>query len=261
MKKEHPDDKKKKTGARGGAADTKGAPHNEEETPLPAPSAEAGGGLGPDAPADKDAPAAARDAAPAGPDSAAPGPATEGQDALEALERTKKEKEELHDTYIRLLADFDNYKKRMTREKADLIRFANESLLRDFLPVIDNIERLKAHSSSEGDWDALLKGIELILQDIKKLLAKYDVHPIEAVGKPFDPTQHEAIQKVETTQSPPHTVIEEYQKGYTFRGRLLRPSAVCVAVQPAGADVAGQIRWQVGDEPEQGSGGEGPSIN
>lgn len=260
MKKEHPEDKKKKNGARGGAVDTQGAPQNQKETPLPLGGAEAGVGQGSDA-SDNEEPPAVREAAQAGSDSAAPEPAAEGQDALDALQKVKKEKEELHDTYVRLLADFDNYKKRMTREKADLIRFGNESLLRDFLPVIDNIERLKAHSSSEGDWDALLKGIELIVQDIKKLLAKYDVHAIEAVGKPFDPTQHEAIQKVETTETPPNTVIEEYQKGYTFRGRLLRPSVVCVAVQPAGADVAAQTRWGIGDEPEHGSGGEGPSIN
>jgi molecular chaperone GrpE len=164
------------------------------------------------------------------------------EDVEQSLEQVEKEKQDLYDRYIRLMADFDNLKKRSAKERAEVIQFGNESLLRDFLPVVDNIERLLTYSLQKGDWEALGKGIELVLQEIQKLFVQYDVRPIEAIGKPFSPNIHEAIQKVANREAAPDVVVDEYQKGYTFRGRLLRPSLVAVTVAPPGEEDKEKMR-------------------
>ncbi len=130
-------------------------------------------------------------------------------------ERLIKENEELQDKFVRLMADFDNYKKRATKEKSDVIQFGNEGLLKDLLPIIDNIERLLTYSYGEGRWKSFQEGIELLLTEVSRTLAKYGVEPIEALGKPFDPNLHQA---------------------YLYRGRLLRPALVVVAVPPRGEE-------------------------
>jgi molecular chaperone GrpE len=175
-----------------------------------------------------------------GPESAAPGP--EGQldrpdvTPEEKAERLLREKAELEDKFVRLLADFDNYRKRASKEKSDAIRFGNEGLLADFLPIVDNIERLLNFSYQEGSWQSFREGIELLLAEIGKTLEKYGVEPIEALGKPFDPNLHQAMQRSETQEAEANTVLEVYQKGYLYQGRLLRPSLVAVAVPPKAAE-------------------------
>lgn len=143
-----------------------------------------------------------------------------------------KENEELQDKYLRLMADFDNFRKRSAKEKSEIIRFGNEDLLKDILPIVDNIERLLTYSYQESSWKSFQEGIELLLADIGKTLANYGVEPIDALGKAFDPNLHEAMQRAETEEAAPHTVVEVYQKGYLYRGRLLRPALVVVAVPP-----------------------------
>jgi molecular chaperone GrpE len=172
----------------------------------------------------------------------------------ENVGRLVQENEELQDKFVRLMADFDNFRKRAGKEKSEVIQFGNEGLLKDMLPIIDGIERLLTYSYQEGSWKSFQEGIELLLTEIGKTLARYGVEPIEALGKPFDPNLHEAMQRIETAEALANTVVEVYQKGYVYRGRLLRPSLVVVAVPPKVEDEAeGQGGGDGGDE--------GPAVN
>jgi molecular chaperone GrpE len=150
---------------------------------------------------------------------------------LEAkLKSKEKEAAENYDRLLRVSAEFDNYKKRSTRELADYRKFANQSLIKEMLSVVDNLEL--AMSSTDGhkaiDQD-LLQGLEMTHREILKVFEKFHVKPIEAKGRPFDPTFHEAVMQEETNDSPKNTVINEMQKGYMIHDRLLRPSMVVVA--------------------------------
>lgn len=147
-------------------------------------------------------------------------------------ERLKSELEEMEDKHLRLRADFDNFRKRVNKEKANLIQYGNETLLLDLLPVVDNMERILAHSFQESGWEAFRRGVELVLTEIHDTLSKYGVQKIDAIGKEFDPNLHEAMQRVESGEAVSDTVVEEYQSGYLYRDRLLRPSRVMVAVAP-----------------------------
>jgi molecular chaperone GrpE len=150
---------------------------------------------------------------------------------LEAkLESKEKEAEETYDRLLRVSAEFDNYKKRSTRELEDYRKFANQSLIKEMLSVVDNLEL--AMDSTDGhkaiDKD-LLQGLEMTHKEILKVFEKFNVKPIEAKGQPFDPTFHEAVMQEETNDSPKNTVINELQRGYMIHDRLLRPSMVVVA--------------------------------
>ncbi len=173
------------------------------------------------------------------------------------LEAAVAEKAGLQDRVVRLMADFDNFRKRVKREKSDLIQFGNEALLRDFLPIVDNIERILTYSFQEGNWKSFQEGIELVLAEIHKTFSKYGVEPIEALGKPFDPNLHEAMQRCETDEAAPNTVVEVLQKGYLYRGRLLRPALVVVAVQPESAPEASAPEGDDGGpgDPKEGAPG------
>lgn len=177
-----------------------------------------------------------------------------------ALDRTLKEKEELQEQILRLRADFENFRKRATKEKADTIQFGNEALLKDLLPVIDNIERVLSSSLKEQDWKGLQEGIRLVLSEMRKTLSQRGLEAIEAVGAPFDPTLHEAIQRVETAEATEATVVEECQKGYLYRGRLLRPSLVVVAVPPEAVQGLERPGEKASKGPGHGSSGE-PIVN
>lgn len=185
----------------------------------------------------------------------------------ERVEQLVKENAELEDRYVRLMADFDNFRKRARKDKSDAIQFGNEGLLRDILPIVDNIERLQTYSYQESSWKSFQEGIELLLAEIGKTLEKYGVEPIEALGKPFDPTLHEAMQRSETEEVEVNTVLEVYQKGYLYRGRLLRPSLVVVAVSPRKEEEGeGQEEAPAGgggaeaeEEGTDGEGGQSPS--
>jgi len=171
------------------------------------------------------------------------------QDALAAeRDRLLREKLELEDKVLRLRADFENFRKRANREKANLIQYGNEALLRDLLPLIDNLERALSLGNPEGALGLFREGVEMVLAEIHKTLAKYGVGVMETLGKEFDPNLHEAMQRVETDQVAPQTVVEEFQKGYEFRESLLRPAKVAVAVAPSRKELTG------GEEPA-GSGG------
>lgn len=154
---------------------------------------------------------------------------------LEAeLKEARAEAEKNWDLYLRERAERENFRKRMQREKEDLARFANENLLREFLPIFDNLERAVSHSADGQEGGArLLEGVSLTLDQFQKVLEKFGVVPVEAIGQPFDPAWHEAMGQVESDEHPPNAVVQEMQKGYILNDRLLRPALVLVAKAPS----------------------------
>lgn len=142
---------------------------------------------------------------------------------------------ELKDRYLRLAAEYDNFRRRNLKERQDLHNYANESLVKELLPAVDNLERAVVHGRKEeqrADSDNLLQGIELTYRSLVQILGRFGVVEIEAEGKPFDPQVHEAVRRVATNEHPPGTVLEVYQKGYLLKDRLLRPAMVAVAGDP-----------------------------
>ena len=145
------------------------------------------------------------------------------------LDRVRSELEETKDKFLRGLAEFDNYRKRVAREREQLTRCANEDLIRRLLEVIDNIERALDAASESRDFEGFKKGIELIYQHVKEILTKEGLCPIECLGEDFDPNFHEAVMALEKKGTEPEKVIEEIQKGYILDGRVIRPSKVVVS--------------------------------
>ena len=156
------------------------------------------------------------------------------ENSLKKMEaRFQAKEEEAKETYDRLLrvsADFENYKKRSSREMEEFRKYANQSLLKEMLSVVDNLE-LAINSSNEGKKadKTLIEGLNLTLNEILRVFEKFNVKPIEAQGKSFDPAFHEAVMREETDDYPENSVISEFQKGYLIHDRLLRPAMVVVA--------------------------------
>ena len=147
------------------------------------------------------------------------------------LESKEEEAKETYDRLLRVSADFENYKKRSTREMEEFRRYANQSLLKEMLSVVDNLELAINSSNDEKETDKnLIEGLNLTLNEILRVLEKFNVKPIEAQGQTFDPAFHEAVMREETDDFPEKTVISELQKGYLIHDRLLRPAMVVVAV-------------------------------
>jgi len=144
-------------------------------------------------------------------------------------EKLKGRIRELEDKLLRTSADFDNYKKRIARQYDDLIRSANDKILMELLEVVDNFERALEHDHENSDVGAFRKGMELIFNQIMDLLKKYDVKPIDALGKPFDPALHEAMMQVETTDLEEGINAVEMSRGYRQGDRVLRHSKVGVS--------------------------------
>lgn len=145
------------------------------------------------------------------------------------LEEARAQAQENYDKYVRLYAEFDNYRKRVAREKAELIKYGNEELLKEILPVVDNLERALEHAQKGDDPLAIVQGVELILEQLRSVLKRFGVEPIEAIGEKFDPERHEAVGEREAEGVEPGEVIFEVQKGYMLNDRLLRPARVVVA--------------------------------
>lgn len=142
----------------------------------------------------------------------------------------RDEVETQKDQYLRTRAETDNFKRRMQREKEELSKFANEKILREVLPVIDNLERAVTHSrDNDGDSSTLLDGVEMTLGQFQSVLGKFNVTPVKAQGTPFDPACHEAMGQLERDDCEPNTVVDVMQCGYMLNGRLLRPALVMVS--------------------------------
>ncbi len=139
---------------------------------------------------------------------------------------------EEHERTLRAAADLDNYRKRAAKEKEEIQKFAAERLVKDLLPVVDNLERALA-AAPEGDQ--LSGGVRMVLKQIEGVLARHGVEARSALGQPFDPRMHEALMKVESQESAPGTVVAEHGRAWLLQGRLIRPAMVAVAAAPGSA--------------------------
>jgi molecular chaperone GrpE len=141
------------------------------------------------------------------------------------------------DLYLRERADLENARKRHQRDKEDAIRFANDRLLKEMIPVLDNLERAIEHAGqSEGDR-VLLEGVNMTIIQFRKALEDFGVKPISSIGSNFDPDLHQAMGQIESVEQAPNTVVTEFQKGYLLHNRLLRPALVIIAKAPSNATV------------------------
>ncbi len=167
--------------------------------------------------------------------------ATESTAALlqEELEKSKAEAKDWHDRFLRKAAEFENYRKRMEKERLESIHLAKNSVLLEFLPIMDACERalesLNAAQAEHQGLEQYREGVQLLYKQMRDVLNRLGVAPIEAAGKPFDPHVHEALTFEETDEFAEHTVIKELRRGYVYKDRLLRPAQVRVATRPKGA--------------------------
>ena len=158
------------------------------------------------------------------------------QDVIEELRQDlaakTAEAAQNYDRFLRERAESENAKKRFQREKAEGLRFANEMLIRDLIPVIDNLERAVEHAESGGNGQPLVEGVRLVLRAALEVLERHGVRRVEAGGQTFDPTRHEAIAQVHDTQREPNQVVEQFLPGYALHERLLRAAQVSVSAKP-----------------------------
>ncbi len=154
--------------------------------------------------------------------------------SAEAGEDLALELKQTQDRLLRLQADFENFRRRALKEKTEAHQYGHQNLVKDLLSTVDNLDRAIEHSSRSGggDLESLMQGVELVQRELLGALAKNGVTRIEAVGECFDPALHEAMAQLPDASVAPNTVVEELQKGYKLRDRLLRPSRVVVARAP-----------------------------
>jgi molecular chaperone GrpE len=157
-------------------------------------------------------------------------------EALGEVERLRKEADESRDLFLRDRAELENFKKRMQRERGDLLRYATDPLLRDLLPIIDNLERALGHA--EAGSEVLAEGVRMVLKAFIETLDRHGVKRIDALGAPFDPAKHEALAHVESDEHPASHVTEQHQVGYQLHDRLIRPALVSVSKGKTPSDVA-----------------------
>ena len=150
-------------------------------------------------------------------------------DSLSPEQQAQEELQIYQDKYMRLAAEFENYKRRAQRDQSDSIRYANESLLKNLLSTIDNLERAIKSGKDAGTTGPLLEGIELTHKHILETVGKLGVRQVSSTGEVFDPNIHQAVAQVESDTAEPNTVVEEFQKGYFLHDRILRAAMVTVA--------------------------------
>ena len=156
-----------------------------------------------------------------------------GQELQLALTEKTEKFTELNDKYLRLAAEFDNYKRLAQRDQRDQIRFGNEQLLKELLPVVDNLERAIKASREGGSSDVLIQGVDLTLKQLTGALTRFHVIPVETVGQPFDPATHQAVTSVASEKVPEQHVVDEFQRGYLLHDRILRAAMVSVSAGQA----------------------------
>ena len=153
----------------------------------------------------------------------------EYEDLLDQAARSREQ-------YLLAVADFENFRKRAEREKEDIVCFANERLIQELLPILDNLQRALTMDLDQAGADSILEGVRMVSSQLHSILNSCGLEPVEAVGGPFDPQFHEAIGVLPSEEHREGTVISELQKGYKLKGKVLRPSMVHVASQPSGTN-------------------------
>lgn len=166
------------------------------------------------------------------PAEAASDPGSELRQLREALEAKTREAEANWERYVRTVAEYDNARKRAARDREDYVRTANEALLRELLPVLDNFDRALQAARGDAGAAAVTAGVELIQRELLRVLEKVGVTPFASLGAAFDPERHEAIARVPASGEPEMTVVGETARGYLLHGRVLRPAMVTVAMTP-----------------------------
>jgi len=147
----------------------------------------------------------------------------------EKLEAAEQQAQENHERFLRAAAELDNFRKRKEREVSELRKYATQTLLRELLGVVDNLERALTASRENGEPEGLMEGVEMTLKELLKIFDQFCVQPIESLQQPFDPNLHEAVMQEPSDAFPANTVLKELQKGYMLRDRLLRPAMVVVS--------------------------------
>lgn len=148
------------------------------------------------------------------------------------LEKAKAEAREHQDKFLRLYADTENFKKRMNRESLEREKYYNEGIIKELLPVLDNLDRALGHAGEPEGSGGLTEGVRMVRKQLMDVLAKSGVTQVESIGLPFDPQRQQAVMQVETADYDEGTVVEELQKGYFLNDRILRPAMVAVAKRP-----------------------------
>ena len=147
----------------------------------------------------------------------------------EKIKSLEKEIGDYKDKFLRKAAEFENYKRRVENDQVNLLKYAAESVIIKLLPVIDDFERSLVHIKDAKDVESIAEGIKMVYDKLMKILADQGVKPIEAVGKPFDVHYHEAIMQMNAENAEPHTVVEEFEKGYMYKDRVIRHTKVAVS--------------------------------
>jgi molecular chaperone GrpE len=149
------------------------------------------------------------------------------------VEKAEQERQDIQDRYLRTLAEFENYKKRVAREKAGLIAYGTEKLALELLPVIDNFERAFEQAKKAEHIQPVVDGVAMILKQLEEMLKKFNITPFNTVGERFDPEKHEAMAQQEKPDTEDNTVVQEFQRGYLINEKLLRPARVIVSKKPS----------------------------
>ena len=160
-------------------------------------------------------------------------PATSEEGQLAAVtadrDRLAAENADLQDRYLRMRAEFDNARRRFEQQRSDYIQFAATDLVKEILPVVDDFERALQVETADSNY---AKGVQLIYQRLQEILKKLGLEPMQTAGQQFDPNRHQAVERVPTEAADDQAILGEFQKGYLFKGKLLRPAMVKVAVKP-----------------------------
>ena len=150
------------------------------------------------------------------------------REELEKIKEKARKADEYFDQFLRLKAEFDNYRKRINREREEFAKYAAEEIVSDFLAVIDNLEKAVSASKETSDFKALLEGVEMTRKEALRILGQWGLEEVKALGEKFDPEKHEAIMHVDC-DGEEGKIVEEFRKGYSLKGKLIRPSMVKVA--------------------------------
>lgn len=152
---------------------------------------------------------------------------------LEKLQRQLVESDNLMKSYkdqlLRLAAEFENFRKRTDAEKTEFVKYSNEKIIRDLIPVLDDFERALSNGKKSGDFDSFYRGVEMIYQKLQKVFEEKGVKPIDSVGKEFDVTYHDVLMQIQRPDVPPHTIVEEVERGYTLHGKVIKHAKVIVS--------------------------------